>query len=295
MKVLVIDPGLSGRRGHNGALAAEFDQEFRDSGAVQWTFAASACAVTAHFADLAATIMPAFRFDGYARLQSADVLSDARLQTLVNATVEDLARVPLEKFDGILMPTCYPLHLIALSQIAARLARKRLMVGLLMPTTFWASEAPVAARLGGRMAEALFRLQSECEVLAYSEVGSYRFGEAAIETATLLPPVSSDSMRQLCALAARDRSGAAQPVKFGFFGSPFTSKGVLLLAEAARQLDPAQFLRIHRSLIVNTHYIKELHPWAHGEFLLTLHDGTHLSSSRSYNEGVQQFLRQFGA
>ncbi|TPG65364.1 LytR/AlgR family response regulator transcription factor [Hymenobacter nivis] len=66
------------------------------------------------------------------------------------------------------------------------------------------------------------------------------------------------------------------------------------LSQLAQQLDPAQFLRIHRSLIVNTQHIKELHPWAHGEFLLTLHDGTHLSSSRSYSEGVQQFLRQFG-
>ena len=65
------------------------------------------------------------------------------------------------------------------------------------------------------------------------------------------------------------------------------------LSQLERQLDPAQFLRIHRSLIVNMQQIKELHPWAHGEFLLTLHDGTHLSSSRSYGEGVQQFLRQF--
>jgi two-component system LytT family response regulator len=65
------------------------------------------------------------------------------------------------------------------------------------------------------------------------------------------------------------------------------------LSQLERQLDPAHFLRIHRSLIVNVQQVKELHPWAHGEFLLTLHDGTHLSSSRSYSEGVQQFLRQF--
>lgn len=65
------------------------------------------------------------------------------------------------------------------------------------------------------------------------------------------------------------------------------------LSQLERQLDPAHFLRIHRSLIVNVQQVKELHPWAHGEFLLTLHDGTHLSSSRSYSEGVQRFLRQF--
>ena len=65
------------------------------------------------------------------------------------------------------------------------------------------------------------------------------------------------------------------------------------LGQLERQLDPAQFLRIHRSLIVNTQQVKELHPWTHGEFLLTLHDGTHLSSSRSYSAGLQHFLQQF--
>lgn len=65
------------------------------------------------------------------------------------------------------------------------------------------------------------------------------------------------------------------------------------LSHLVRQLDPAQFLRIHRSLIVNMQQVKELHPWAHGEFLLTLHDGTHLSSSRSYSESLQHFLNQF--
>ncbi|MGI4742183.1 MAG: LytR/AlgR family response regulator transcription factor [Janthinobacterium lividum] len=65
------------------------------------------------------------------------------------------------------------------------------------------------------------------------------------------------------------------------------------LSQLAQQLDPAQFLRIHRSLIVNMQQVRELHPWAHGEFLLTLHDGTHLSSSRSYSEDLQHFLKQF--
>ncbi|WP_086596704.1 LytR/AlgR family response regulator transcription factor [Hymenobacter crusticola] len=65
------------------------------------------------------------------------------------------------------------------------------------------------------------------------------------------------------------------------------------LSQLVRQLDPAQFLRIHRSLIVNTRYLKELRPWTHGEYLLTLHDGTHLTSSRRYSEDIQQFLNQF--
>lgn len=65
------------------------------------------------------------------------------------------------------------------------------------------------------------------------------------------------------------------------------------LTQLASQLDPARFLRIHRSLIVHTTYLKELRPWTHGEYLLTLLDGTHLTSSRSCNEAIQHFLRQF--
>jgi two-component system LytT family response regulator len=65
------------------------------------------------------------------------------------------------------------------------------------------------------------------------------------------------------------------------------------LSQLKNQLDATQFLQIHCSLIVNSAYIKELRPWAHGEYLLTLHDDTHLTSSRSYSEQLQQFLQRF--
>lgn len=65
------------------------------------------------------------------------------------------------------------------------------------------------------------------------------------------------------------------------------------LSQLKSQLDPAQFLQIHRSLLVNSAFIKELRPWVHGEYLITLHDDTHLTSSRSYNESLQQFLQRF--
>ena len=65
------------------------------------------------------------------------------------------------------------------------------------------------------------------------------------------------------------------------------------LAQLERQLDPDRFLRIHRSLIVGVDHVKELHPWTHGEYLLVLLDGTRLSSSRGYREGLQRFLDRF--
>ena len=62
------------------------------------------------------------------------------------------------------------------------------------------------------------------------------------------------------------------------------------MGDLEARLDPALFLRIHRSTIVNRDRIKALKPLPNGEYVLTLHDGTPLSSSRSYRDGVQALL-----
>jgi len=56
------------------------------------------------------------------------------------------------------------------------------------------------------------------------------------------------------------------------------------------QLDPKEFVRIHRSAIVNINRIKELQPWSHGEYHILLQDGTRLTLSRSYREKLQSAL-----
>ncbi|MBO0721077.1 MAG: response regulator transcription factor [Blastocatellia bacterium] len=57
------------------------------------------------------------------------------------------------------------------------------------------------------------------------------------------------------------------------------------------KLDPAKFLRIHRSVIVNIGRIKELQPMFHGEYRIILKDGTELSTGRGYRENLQRLLR----
>ena len=42
------------------------------------------------------------------------------------------------------------------------------------------------------------------------------------------------------------------------------------------RLDPARFLRVHRSAIVNLDRIKELQPWFRGDYRVILRDGTEL-------------------
>ncbi len=56
-----------------------------------------------------------------------------------------------------------------------------------------------------------------------------------------------------------------------------------------KSLDPEQFLRIHRSLIVNTRQIQELQPASHGEYVIVLAGGVRLESSRSYHERIKRF------
>ncbi|MEP7041911.1 MAG: LytTR family DNA-binding domain-containing protein [Dokdonella sp.] len=54
------------------------------------------------------------------------------------------------------------------------------------------------------------------------------------------------------------------------------------LARLAQRLDPAKFLRVHRSHLVRADVIATITPWAHGDLRLTLKDGSELMVSRRY-------------
>jgi two-component system, LytTR family, response regulator len=54
------------------------------------------------------------------------------------------------------------------------------------------------------------------------------------------------------------------------------------LTSFAAQLDPAEFLRVHRSHVVRVSFIAELRPMFHGDYELVLRDGQTLALSRRY-------------
>jgi two-component system, LytTR family, response regulator len=62
------------------------------------------------------------------------------------------------------------------------------------------------------------------------------------------------------------------------------------LNQMEERLDSDQFLRIHRSTIVNLDRIKELQPWFHGEYRVLLQDSTQLLLSRKYREKLRDLL-----
>jgi two-component system LytT family response regulator len=62
------------------------------------------------------------------------------------------------------------------------------------------------------------------------------------------------------------------------------------MAELEQELDPARFLRISRSVIVNIDRIQEIQPWFQGDYVLILTDGTRLTSTRGYRENMRRLL-----
>jgi two-component system LytT family response regulator len=63
------------------------------------------------------------------------------------------------------------------------------------------------------------------------------------------------------------------------------------LAGMEAKLDPARFLRIHRSLIVQVARVESLEPLFHGDYLVRLRSGARLTSGRTYRARLHQALR----
>jgi two-component system LytT family response regulator len=64
------------------------------------------------------------------------------------------------------------------------------------------------------------------------------------------------------------------------------------MAAMEQRLDPAAFVRIHRSAIVNASRIKELRPYSSREYAVILRDGTRLRLSRRYRDRLRSHFRE---
>jgi two-component system LytT family response regulator len=64
------------------------------------------------------------------------------------------------------------------------------------------------------------------------------------------------------------------------------------LMELAAKLDPARFIRVHRSTIVNLEEIQQLEPISHGEFDVLLKSGARTRISRSFRSHLEERLQQ---
>jgi len=63
------------------------------------------------------------------------------------------------------------------------------------------------------------------------------------------------------------------------------------MAHFCERLPAGDFIRIHRSVVVNIDRIERIEPWAHGEYIVGLRDGTKLKSSRLYAQSLRDLQR----
>ena len=61
--------------------------------------------------------------------------------------------------------------------------------------------------------------------------------------------------------------------------------------ELEKKLNRKQFLRIHRSYIVNVAKIRGVQPCNSGEYMVRLQNGKELPSSRGYRESLDSILK----
>lgn len=64
------------------------------------------------------------------------------------------------------------------------------------------------------------------------------------------------------------------------------------MARLETRLDPEIFLRVHRSAIVNLHYVKEVKSESDGESMVVLTSGEKVPMSRGYRTRIQKLIRQ---
>ena len=68
-------------------------------------------------------------------------------------------------------------------------------------------------------------------------------------------------------------------------GASYRTRGTITAIESA--LDPRQFVRIHRRMVVNMDRVREMTPLPGGDGLLLLGDGVTLRLSRTYRSRVR--------
>ncbi|MGF7532305.1 LytTR family DNA-binding domain-containing protein [Bacillus mexicanus] len=72
------------------------------------------------------------------------------------------------------------------------------------------------------------------------------------------------------------------------FDTAYTVSDTLVVIE--KKLPDADFIRVHRSFVVNTEYIKEIQPWFNSTYNLIMKDGSKIPVSRTYAKELKKLL-----
>ena len=65
------------------------------------------------------------------------------------------------------------------------------------------------------------------------------------------------------------------------------------MSKMAERLLPYGFIRIHRSVLVNTSFVEEIQPWGTGEYVLRIKGGKEFTVSRTYRNNLRSIARSW--
>jgi len=68
----------------------------------------------------------------------------------------------------------------------------------------------------------------------------------------------------------------------------------MTMKDLEQRLDPEEFVRVHRTVIVAVRAISHLEPWSHGDYRVVLRNGERLPASRSYESNMKRLMQTNG-
>jgi two-component system LytT family response regulator len=102
-------------------------------------------------------------------------------------------------------------------------------------------------------------------------------------------PIRTDGRVRLLPVAEIDWiESSDNHVKIHANGQTYVVRQTLQRMEAS--LSPGEFVRVHRSSILNVARIKEIQPWYNGEYVVILRDGTQVRTSRGYRARLEALM-----
>lgn len=228
--------------------------------------------------------------------QALSTRSDIEAQDSAVDAIQALDKLKREKYDVVLLDIGMP-ELSGI-ELANRLNRRKQPIPSIIFVT--AHEQHAVAAFEQHAADYVLKSFSSDRIHDALNVAFRRTeNERAACLLKLLPQIETLLARQCSkvAIKAKGRTLFIDPTEVGVIRAEGNyvllekRSGSYLLRESlssvAEKLKPHGFIRIHRSVVVNTAFVEEIRPWPTGEYVLRIKGGRELTVSRMYKNNLR--------